>query len=198
MSSLATARQTHHPRLLRQRETGQKVRNRRPELARARPPCQPADAFLRAGRRRIRIDNIPSSLSRAKTYTRNSAWCCRIRLFEAQFAKNIVYSKQGVTDQEVKNACKTVGLHHFIKTLPNGYDTVLNDKASLSEGQKQLLTIARAMIQNAPLLILDEATSSVDTVRAHGAAGDGPVTAAEPRLSSRTGSPRLRTQTSSS
>ncbi|MDD4311972.1 MAG: ATP-binding cassette domain-containing protein, partial [Eubacteriales bacterium] len=74
-----------------------------------------------------------------------------------------VYSKQGVTEQQVKDACKTVGLHHFIKTLPKGYDTVLNDKASLSEGQKQLLTIARAMIQNAPLLILDEATSSVDT-----------------------------------
>ena len=54
-------------------------------------------------------------------------------------------------------------MHHFIKTLPNGYDTILNDKASLSEGQKQLLTIARAMIQAAPLLILDEATSSVDT-----------------------------------
>jgi ATP-binding cassette subfamily B protein len=56
-----------------------------------------------------------------------------------------------------------VGLHHFINTLPNGYDTILNDKANLSAGQKQLITIARAMIQNAPLLILDEATSSVDT-----------------------------------
>ena len=54
-------------------------------------------------------------------------------------------------------------MHHFIKTLPNGYDTLLNDKANLSVGQKQLVTIARAMIQNAPLLILDEATSSVDT-----------------------------------
>jgi ATP-binding cassette subfamily B multidrug efflux pump len=68
-----------------------------------------------------------------------------------------------VTDEDVINACKTVGLHHFIMTLPKGYDTILNDKASLSEGQKQLITIARAMIQNAPLLILDEATSSVDT-----------------------------------
>lgn len=56
-----------------------------------------------------------------------------------------------------------VGLHHFIKALPKGYATILSDKASLSEGQKQLITIARAMIQNAPLLILDEATSSVDT-----------------------------------
>jgi len=74
-----------------------------------------------------------------------------------------LFSKQGVTDQQVVDACKTVGLHHFITALPDGYDTVLNDHASLSEGQKQLVTIARAMIQNAPLLILDEATSSVDT-----------------------------------
>ena len=80
-----------------------------------------------------------------------------------QTRDNIVYSNPSVSDEQVVTACKTVGLHHFIKTLPNGYKTVLNDKASLSEGQKQLLTIARAMIQNAPLLILDEATSSVDT-----------------------------------
>ncbi|WP_334297039.1 ATP-binding cassette domain-containing protein [Aminipila terrae] len=84
-------------------------------------------------------------------------------LFEGTIKENIIYSKQGITEEQVVKACKTVGLHHFIKTLPEGYDTILNDKASLSEGQKQLITIARAMIQNAPLLILDEATSSVDT-----------------------------------
>jgi len=84
-------------------------------------------------------------------------------LFEGTIKENIVYSKQGVTDQEVINVCKTVGIHHFIRTLPNGYNTVLNDQTNLSAGQKQLVTIARAMIQNAPLLILDEATSSVDT-----------------------------------
>lgn len=84
-------------------------------------------------------------------------------LFEGTIKENIIYSKQDVTDSQVIDACKAVGLHHFIRTLPNGYNTVLNDKASLSQGQKQLLTIARAMIQNAPLLILDEATSSVDT-----------------------------------
>lgn len=84
-------------------------------------------------------------------------------LFEGTIRDNIVYSKEGVTDDEVKAACKAVGLHHFIKSLPKGYDTVLNDKANLSAGQKQLITIARAMIENAPLLILDEATSSVDT-----------------------------------
>lgn len=84
-------------------------------------------------------------------------------IFEGTIRDNIIYNKQGVTEEEVIKACKTVGLHHFIKTLPKGYDTILTDKASLSEGQKQLITIARAMIQDAPLLILDEATSSVDT-----------------------------------
>jgi len=84
-------------------------------------------------------------------------------LFEGTIKENVIFSKQDVTDEQVVNACKAAGLHHFIRTLPDGYDTVLNDKASLSEGQKQLVTIARAMIQNAPLLILDEATSSVDT-----------------------------------
>jgi len=84
-------------------------------------------------------------------------------LFEGTISENIIYSKQGVTGEDVKKACKSVGLHHFIRTLPKGYDTILGDNVSLSAGQKQLLTIARAMIQNAPLLILDEATSSVDT-----------------------------------
>jgi ATP-binding cassette subfamily B protein len=84
-------------------------------------------------------------------------------LFEGTIKENIIYSKQGVTDEQVVTVCKAVGIHQFIRTLPNGYDTVLNDKANLSVGQKQLVTIARAMIQNAPLLILDEATSSVDT-----------------------------------
>jgi len=84
-------------------------------------------------------------------------------LYEGTIRENIIYSKQGVTDEEVVAACKAVGIHHFIRTLPHNYDTVLNDKANLSVGQKQLMTIARAMIQNSPLLILDEATSSVDT-----------------------------------
>lgn len=84
-------------------------------------------------------------------------------LFEGTIKENIIYSKSNVTDEEVMMACKAVGLDHFIRTLPQGYETVLSDKASLSLGQKQLVTIARAMIQNAPLLILDEATSSVDT-----------------------------------
>jgi ATP-binding cassette subfamily B protein len=84
-------------------------------------------------------------------------------LFEGTIKDNIIYSKQNVSDEDVENACRMVGLDHFIRTLPNGYETVLNDRASLSEGQKQLLTIARAIIKDSPLLILDEATSSVDT-----------------------------------
>ena len=84
-------------------------------------------------------------------------------IFEGTIKENIIYCKENVSDEQVINACKTVGLHHFIRTLPQGYDSRLDDKASLSQGQKQLLTIARAMIQNAPMLILDEATSSVDT-----------------------------------
>ena len=84
-------------------------------------------------------------------------------VFHGTVRENIAYSKPGVTDEQIINACKAVGLHHYIMSLPNGYDTVLNDRASLSQGQKQLLTIARAMVEDAPILILDEATSSVDT-----------------------------------
>lgn len=84
-------------------------------------------------------------------------------IFEGSIRENIVYCKENVSDEQVIAACKAVGLHHFIRTLPQGYDTMLDDKSSLSQGQKQLVTIARAMIQNAPMLILDEATSSVDT-----------------------------------
>ena len=84
-------------------------------------------------------------------------------IFNGSVKENIIYNKNNVTMQDVKNACKTVGIDHFIKTLPNGYDTILSDTESMSSGQKQLITIARGMIENAPFLILDEATSSVDT-----------------------------------
>ena len=84
-------------------------------------------------------------------------------LFEGTIRENLVYNKSGVTDSELDDACRAVGLGKFIKTLPKGYDTMLDDRLNLSEGQKQQLTIARAMIKNSPLLILDEATSSVDT-----------------------------------
>lgn len=84
-------------------------------------------------------------------------------VFRGTVRENIAYSKNGVTDEQIVAACKAVGLHHYIMSLPDGYDTILDDKASLSQGQKQLLTIARAMVEDAPILILDEATSSVDT-----------------------------------
>ena len=84
-------------------------------------------------------------------------------LFEGTIRENLCYGKAGITDEQLDRACKAVGLLHFIRALPHGYDTVLDASVSLSEGQKQLLTIARAMIEDAPMLILDEATSSVDT-----------------------------------
>lgn len=84
-------------------------------------------------------------------------------IFNGTIRDNIVYNKTDVSEEQVINASKAVGLHHFISTLQDGYDTVLDDKTNLSIGQKQLITIARAMVENAPLLILDEATSNVDT-----------------------------------
>lgn len=84
-------------------------------------------------------------------------------IFEGSVYDNIVYNKKGVSYEEVIKVCKAVGIHHYLKSLPERYDTILTDKVSLSVGQRQLLTIARAMINDAPLLILDEATSSVDT-----------------------------------
>ena len=84
-------------------------------------------------------------------------------LFEGTIRENLVYNQKDVPDEVIKNACKAVGLDHFIETLHDGYDIILNDKVNLSAGQKQQLTIARAMIKDSPMLILDEATSSVDT-----------------------------------
>lgn len=84
-------------------------------------------------------------------------------LFEGTLRENLVYCAENADEEKMRSACKAVGLHHFIRTLPQGYDTVLNDTLNLSQGQKQQLTIARAMIADKPMLILDEATSSVDT-----------------------------------
>ncbi|MGM9946293.1 MAG: ABC transporter ATP-binding protein [Lysinibacillus sp.] len=112
----------------------------------------------------IKIDGVPiRQLTREQVHSMFSMVLQDTWLFEGTIRENIVYSKQNVTDEEVIAACKAVGLHQTIKALPKGYNTVLNDKVNLSTGQKQLVTIARAMIENAPLLILDEATSSVDT-----------------------------------
>lgn len=112
----------------------------------------------------IKIDGI--NISDVKRENVHDQFCMVLQdtwLFEGTIFENIAYSMDNVTKEDVKLACKKIGLHHFIKTLPNGYDTVLTEKSSVSEGQKQLITIARAMIKDAPLLILDEATSSVDT-----------------------------------
>ena len=112
----------------------------------------------------ILIDGVPiSQLTRENVH---ELFCMVLQdtwLFEGTIKENIVYCKEGVSDEKITEACKAVGLHHFIKTLPKGYDTVLGDEMSLSAGQKQQLTIARAMVEDAPMLILDEATSSIDT-----------------------------------
>lgn len=112
----------------------------------------------------IKIDGIPTTeVSREEVH---SQFCMVLQdtwLFEGTIRENLIYNTPNVTDEQMKNACKAVGLHHFIRTLPHGYDTVLNDQVNLSQGQRQQLTIARAMIANRPMLILDEATSSVDT-----------------------------------
>jgi ATP-binding cassette subfamily B protein len=112
----------------------------------------------------ILIDGVPIDEVRRENV--HEQFCMVLQdtwLFEGTIKENIIFSKPGVSDDEVVAACTIVGLDRFVQTLPDGYDTVLNDKANLSEGQKQLLTIARAIIKDAPLLILDEATSSVDT-----------------------------------
>lgn len=112
----------------------------------------------------IKIDGIPiSELTRENIHKLFGMVLQDTWMFGGTIRENIAYSKENVTDEEIEKVCETVGLSHFIKTLPNGYDTIISDKISLSAGQKQLITIARAMIENAPMLILDEATSSVDT-----------------------------------
>lgn len=112
----------------------------------------------------ILIDGMP--ISKMKRENLREMFCMVLQdtwLFEGTIKENIIYSTPNVSEEQVVTACKAVGLHHFIQTLPKGYDTVLSDNASLSAGQKQLVTIARAMVADAPMLILDEATSSVDT-----------------------------------
>ncbi len=112
----------------------------------------------------ILIDGINTkSLTRDNIHNLFSMVLQDTWIYNGSIFDNVVYSKQNITKEQVEEACTAVGLHHFIKTLPNGYDTILDDNTTISQGQKQLLTIARAMIQDSPMLILDEATSSVDT-----------------------------------
>ena len=112
----------------------------------------------------IRIDGVPTSeMTRESVHDLFSMVLQDTWLFEGTVRENLVYNKAGVTDQQLEEACRACGIYHFIETLPQGFDTVLDDSIAISAGQKQLLTIARAMIQGNPMLILDEATSSVDT-----------------------------------
>ena len=112
----------------------------------------------------IKIDGI--STQDMKREEVRSQFCMVLQdtwLFEGTVRENLVYNTENISEEKIEAACKAVGLDHFIRTLPHGYDTILNDQVSLSQGQKQQLTIARAMIADKPMLILDEATSSVDT-----------------------------------
>ena len=112
----------------------------------------------------IKIDGVPTSeMARESVHNLFSMVLQDTWLFEGTVRENLVYNKTGVTDQQLEAACRACGIYHFIETLPQGFDTVLNSRIAISAGQKQLLTIARAMIQDNPMLILDEATSSVDT-----------------------------------
>ena len=120
--------------------------------------------FYDIERGRITIDGVDiKEMKRSEVHDAFSMVLQDTWLFEGTIKENLIYNQKDITDQAVVEAAKAVGVHHFIMTLPDGYDTVLDDTVSLSVGQKQLLTIARALLKDAPLLILDEATSSVDT-----------------------------------
>ena len=120
--------------------------------------------FFEVNSGEIRIDGVPISEMRRETVhdlfgmVLQDTW-----LFEGTVRENLVYNMQGISDERLEEVLSACGLDQFVHSLPNGLDAVLSESAAISAGQKQLLTIARAMLQNAPMLILDEATSSVDT-----------------------------------
>lgn len=120
--------------------------------------------FFEVNSGRITIDGVPTTDLRRPDVHRlfgmvlQDTW-----LFEGTIRENLVYNMEGITDEQLEAVCKACGLDKFVHSLPQGFDTVLSESTTISAGQKQLLTIARAMLQNAPMLILDEATSSVDT-----------------------------------
>ncbi len=112
----------------------------------------------------IRIDGVPiAQLKRENVHDLFSMVLQDTWLFEGTVRENLIYNMKGITDDQLEKVCRACGLDKFVHSLPNGFDTVLSESSTISAGQKQLLTIARAMLQNAPMLILDEATSSVDT-----------------------------------
>ena len=120
--------------------------------------------FYETDKGEIRIDGIPTrSMTREAVHDLFGMVLQDTWTFEGTIRENLVYGKENIPDEKLDQVCEAVGLTHFIHSLPEGYDTVLDEKLSMSAGQKQLLTIARAMIEDAPMIILDEATSSVDT-----------------------------------
>lgn len=120
--------------------------------------------FFETNSGKIKIDGTPiSDMKRDSVHSLFSMVLQDTWLFEGTVRENLVYNKEGVSDEELIKACKSCGIYHFVKSLPHGFDTVMNEQTTISAGQKQLFTVARAMIQNSPMLILDEATSSVDT-----------------------------------
>ena len=120
--------------------------------------------FYNIDQGRITIDGVDTNdMKRETVHDQFSMVLQDTWLFEGTIRDNLIYNQENISDEQVIAAAKAVGVHHFITTLPKGYDTYLDDSVTLSVGQKQLLTIARALLKDAPLLILDEATSSVDT-----------------------------------
>ena len=120
--------------------------------------------FFEINSGRISIDGVSTAdMRREDVHNMFSMVLQDTWLFEGTVRENLAYNMQGITDAQLEEVCRACGLDKFVHSLPNGFDTVLSDSMSISAGQKQLLTIARAMLQNAPMLILDEATSSVDT-----------------------------------
>ena len=112
----------------------------------------------------ISIDGVPiTDLKRENLHELFSMVLQDTWLFEGTVRENLVYNMENVPDEELERVCKACGIYRFVHSLPQGFDTVLSESTTISAGQKQLLTIARAMLQDAPMLILDEATSSVDT-----------------------------------
>lgn len=112
----------------------------------------------------ILIDNVSiNDITRENVHSLFTMVLQDTWLFNGTVKENIVYNRENISDEMVKEVCDTVGLTHFIKTLPNGFDSVIGENDSVSAGQRQLLTIARGMIEDSPFLILDEATSNVDT-----------------------------------
>ena len=112
----------------------------------------------------IKIDDIPiQDLRRENVHRLFSMVLQDTWLFEGTVRENLIYNMEGITEEQLETVCRACGLDQFVHSLPQGFDTILSESTSISAGQKQLLTIARAMLQDAPMLILDEATSSVDT-----------------------------------